>query len=197
MKRILPLLSLALLMSWGCFLRKSSVTPPAPPAPAAAPAEVAAPPAVTPPPIAIPPAPLESAPIAKTITTPSSLEVGELNFQIGNYLQAIRAYDAYLGDNPKSKDRDKALFHLGLSRALANDQTRNLRRAEAAFRRLILEFPDSIYKNQAEFILGLQGQIEKLRTDVKERDEKIRKLSEELQVLKEIDMQRRPSRPKE
>jgi TolA-binding protein len=197
MKRILPLLSLALLMSWGCFLRKSSVPTPTPPTPAASPAKVAAPPAVTPPPIAPQPAPPESAPIAKTINPPSSLELGELNFQIGNYLQAIQAYDAYLRGNPKSKDSDKALFHLGLSRALANDQNRNLRRAEAAFRRLILEFPDSSYRDQAELILGLQSQIDKLHADVKDRDEKIRKLSEELQVLKEIDMQRRPSRPKE
>jgi hypothetical protein len=197
MKRIFPLLSLVLVMSWGCFFRKSSVTIPSPPAPAPAPAAVAPPPAITPPLIALQPAPLESAPIAKTITTPSGLELGELNFQIGNYLQAIRAYDSYLRSNPKSKDRDKALFHLGLSRALANDQNRNLRRAEAAFRRLILEFPDSIYKDQAEFILGLQGQIDKLHADVKDRDEQIRKLSEELQALKEIDMQRRPSRPKQ
>ena len=46
-------------------------------------------------------------------------------------------------------------------------------------------------------ILGLQGQIEKLRVDIKERDERIRRLSEELRKLKAIDMQRRPSRPKE
>ena len=75
------------------------------------------------------------------------------------------------------------------------DSNRDLRKAEAVFRQLIAEFPSSHYKSQAEFILGLQVQIDKLRSDVKERDDRIKKLSEELKVLKEIDLQRRPSRP--
>ena len=120
-----------------------------------------------------------------------------MNFQLGNYAQAARSFEAYLSASSKSKNRDQALFHLGLSRILANDSGRDLRQADAAFRRLITEFPESKYKDQAEFILGLQAQIERLRSDVKERDEKIKRLSEELQKLKEIDMQRRPSRTPE
>jgi len=53
------------------------------------------------------------------------------------------------------------------------------------------------YKSQAEFILMLQAQIEALKSDVKKREMRIKQLSEELQKLKEIDMQRRPSRPPE
>ena len=190
------MLSLALLvLSWGCLFRKSSsVTVPSPPPPTP-PAE-AAPAAVTPR-IGLPPAPLESAPIAKTITLPlSNLELGEMYFQVGNYPQAAKALDASVRD-PKAKDRDRALFLLGFSRALAGDNSRDLRHAEAHWKRLISEFPNSIYKGPAEFLLGLQAQIEKLRSDAKERDEKIKNLSEELQVLKDIDLQRRPSRPKE
>jgi methyl-accepting chemotaxis protein len=47
----------------------------------------------------------------------------------------------------------------------------------------------------AELILGLQAQIEKLKSDVKERDDRIKRLSDELQKLKDIDMQHRPTRP--
>jgi tetratricopeptide (TPR) repeat protein len=195
-KRIFPLIFLALLMSWGCF-RKSSVKTPSPPKPAAGRGKAAPPPAVTPPAIVRLPAPLESASIPKTITTPGNLELGELYFQVGKYSQAAKALEAGLSSDPNSKDSDRYLFHLGLSHALASDSDRNLRRAEAAFRRLILAFPDSIYKNQAEFILGLQAQIDKLSADVSERDERIKKLSKELQVLKDIDLQRRPSRPNE
>jgi tetratricopeptide (TPR) repeat protein len=191
MRRILPLLSLALLASWGCFSKKTAVPTP-PPSARAEPA----PPAVTPT-IARQPAPLESAPIDRTINSPSNLELGEMNFQVGNYSRAARAYEAFLRNNPKSKHRDQALFHLGLSRALADDNSRDLRRAEAVFKRLIAEFPDSLYRKEAEFILGLQSQIDKLRADAIEREQKIKKLSEELQVLKDIDLQRRPSRPKE
>jgi tetratricopeptide (TPR) repeat protein len=198
-RKLLLLLLLVLLVSWGCFPGKKTATVKAPtpePVPAATPE--AAPSAVTPP-AAIPslPAPLESAPLSKTITAPNYLELGEMNFQLGNYPQAIKAYEAYLSGNPKGKNRDLALFHLGLSRALAGDSNRDMRQAEAAFRRLISEFPTTQYRNQAEFILGLQVQIDKLKADLKEREDKIKKLSDELQALKDIDLQRRPSRPKE
>jgi outer membrane protein assembly factor BamD (BamD/ComL family) len=129
---------------------------------------------------------------------PNFFEMAELNFLSGDYKQASKAFETFLKTAPKSKDHDQALFHLGLSRALANDSSRDLRQAFIAFRRLIAEFPHSPYRGQAEFIIGLQGQIEKLRADVKERDEKIKKLGDELQTLKQIDLQRRPStKPKE
>lgn len=194
MRRTLLFLFLALLvLSSGCQ-RKSSVRVPSAPAPKAPP-DAAAPTAVTP---KTWPAPLESSPIAKVITgSPGNLELGKLYFRLGKYTQAAKELDVvYLNSNPDAKDRDEALFLIGLCRALAGDG-RDLHQAEAAFKRLISEFPNSVYKSQAEFLLGLQAQIDKLRTDVKERDEKTKSLSEELQVLKEIDLQRRPSRPKE
>lgn len=89
------------------------------------------------------------------------------------------------------------MFKWGLSLVLAGDSSRDLRQSQAILKRLISEYPTSQYKDQAEFILSLQVQIEKLRMDLKERDDKIKKLSDELQALKDIDLQRRPSRPKE
>jgi len=187
-----------LLLSWGCH-KKSSVAVPPPVKAAAAPeAESSAPSAITP---RVPkpntPAPLEPAPLPKTITAPSNFEVGEINFRAGNYRQAARSFEDFLKANPESATRDQALFHLGLSRCLAGDSGRDLRQAEAAFKRLIVEFPNSQYRNQAELILGLQAQIDKLKSDVKDRDDKIKQLSEELLKLKEIDLKRRPSRPPE
>ena len=120
-----------------------------------------------------------------------------MNFRLGNYQKAIKAYEAYLSANPKSRSRDQALFHLGLARALAVDTSRDMRQADAAFKRLISEFPRSQYKDQAELILGLHVQFDKLKLDLKEREDRIKKLSEELQALKDIDLQRRPSRPPE
>ena len=67
--------------------------------------------------------------------------------------------------------------------------------AGVAFRNVVAQFPDCPYRAEAEVILGLQGQIERLKNDAKEREEKLEQLSEELQKLKEIDLQRRPSRP--
>ena len=192
MRRAFLFIPMSLLLLCGCH-RKSSPVIPAGPTQPVGPMEPA-PEAVTPAP-APKPAPFEPAPLPKTIMTPNNLELGEMNFQLGNYRQAIKAFEAFLSANPKSQKRDRALFYLGLSRALASDSSRDLRQSEIAFRRLIAEFPTNPFRSQAEFILGLQVQIEKLRSDVKDRDEKIKKLSEELQTLKNIDLQRRPSRP--
>ena len=186
------MIPMALLLSWGCSKKSPVASPAAPPAAAAPPAS--APAAVTPIP-APEPAPLESAPLPKTITEPSNLDLCGMNFQLGNYRQAAKACDAFLRNNTKSAKVDQALFYLGLSRALAPDSSRDLRQTELAFKRLISEFPKSPYRRQAEYILGLQVQIDKLRSDVKEQEERIKKLSDELQALKQIDLGRKPSQP--
>ncbi len=183
------LILLLLLIPSGCH-RKTAV-------PVAAPTRSAGPPAAVTP--TLPqhrrPVALEPAPIPGKISVPSDLELGELNFQLGEYSRAALLYESFLRENPKSRDRDKALFHLALSHSLAGDPNRDWGLTAAALRRLIAESPESPYRDQAEFILRLQEQIEKLRSDVRERDERIKRLSEELQRLKEIDMQRRPTRP--
>jgi hypothetical protein len=192
------MLILSILMVSGCR-KKSTVSMPTPaPAPSANVGNTTPPSAIIPGTPSLPGAESTSAAtLPKIVPMPNYFESAERSFQAGDYRQAIQTYETFFKTTPKSKDSDQALFHLGLSRALANDSTRDLRQAEAAFRRLIAEFPQSPYRSQAEWILGLQGQIDKLRIDVKERDEKIRRLSEELHKLKTIDMQRRPSKTKE
>jgi tetratricopeptide (TPR) repeat protein len=195
MRSIFTVLFLVIMVTWGCHRKPSVPTPP--PAPASPVSAEAAPPAVTPSHIEPEPAPPDPPSEAKEIPEPGNLELGEMNFKAGNYRQSARAYEAFLRNNPESKDRDRAWFYLGLSHIQASDSSRDASKAEKAFRQLIKDFPDSIYKSQAAFILGLLAQVDKLRLDIKDRDERIKKLSEELQVLKEIDLQRRPSRPKE
>jgi len=198
MRRIIYLVSLVLLFSWGCHKKSTVISPVVPPVKPPITTSATPPPAVTPPMPAPPkPAPLEPALIPAKITIPSSLDLGEMNFQTGKYTQAAKFYDDFLTIDPKPEKRDLALFHLGLSRALANDSSRDTRLAEAAFKRLISECPTSPYRSQAEYILGLQQQVDKMRSDLKDREERLKKLSEELQKLKEIDLQRRPSRPPE
>ncbi len=168
---------LLVLLSWGCQKKSTVVTPPFP--------------EITPAP------PSKPAPSPKPNTASSRFEVGETHFKAGNYRQAIQSFEAFLLGNPKSTRRDQALFYLGLSRLLASDSSRDQSQADAAFSRLIKEFPQSQYRNQAELILGLHAQIERLRADVKERDDRIRQIRDELRRLKEIDLQRRPTRPPE
>lgn len=152
-----------------------------------------APSAITPPEPRVTAEPPEP-PRSEAAATPEILVEAERNFAAGNYRQAAKAFEKFLNAFPKSADRDRALLHFGFSLALSGDD-RDTLQAEAALRRLITEFPKSPYRRQAEWILNLKTQIEQLQSDVRERDERIRQLSDELRKLKSIDLGRRPSRP--
>ncbi len=188
----ISILALVLLASPSCH-RKTPVPPP-PSTSSESALMKSPPPAITP--DAIPPeqAPLEPEPLPLKIDRPSSFDLGEMSFQLGNYAEAAKFYETFLNTYPKAPGRDAALLHYALCRALAGDSSRDLNQTEAALRKLATEFPKSRLRDQAAFILGLMAQTDKLRLEVKERDEKNKRLSEELQKLKEIDMQRRPSR---
>ncbi len=149
---------------------------------------------------------------------PSSLEIANESFDSGLYDEAARSYEAYLNEDAAAADHDQALFKLGLSYALAGKIPEDFNRAQIQLRTLVTQFPRSRYRPEAEYILSLQTDIEKLRLGlreneegirsrdtmiherderIKERDEKIRRLTQELERMKKIDLERRPSRPPE
>ena len=200
MIRISPYINILMclmLVAGGCH-KKPSVPAPAPPPDTTSSSAKAAPAAVIPAEAeAESMSPADPATLPNAVGAKNPFDLGQRNFRTGKYQQAARAFEEFLSANPKSANRDEALFYAGLSHLLASDAGRNARSAEAAFKRLIAEFPNNAYSNQAALILALQDQVEKLKADVKERDEKIKRLAEELQKLKNIDMQRRPSRPPE
>jgi TolA-binding protein len=183
---------LILLLGLGAEGCRKEVVPAAPELP---PPEkfVPAPSAITPPePLISPELPEPPRP---EITAPPEIFVeAERNFAAGNYRQAANAFEKFLNNFPKDVARDSALFHFAFSLALSGGD-RDLIQTEAALRRLILEFPKSPYRHQAEWILSLKAQVERLQSYVRDRDERIRQLSEELNKLKSIDLERRPSRP--
>jgi len=193
MRRAIPvILTLGILLSWACHERiivypparvpdtsssQTGTTSPAKPATATGPYS------------------LDPDSPEKSISSASGLDSGEINFRQGKYLQAIQDYEAYLENNPQSELKDRILFNIGLSRVLSPEPDRNLHGAEITLKQLIAEFPDSGYKNPAELILGLIAEVEQLNQDVKTRNTKINRLQEEMNRLKEIDLNRRPSRP--
>ena len=192
----LPMLALAFLLPLFSGCRKKIAVPnPVPVENSAKLPADSAPPAITPPiPEPSVPAPVEPVIEPKVAATPTSLDLGDASFQARNYVKAARYYYDYLRTYPKSADRDGVLFRLGLSLAM-DSSGRNMRRVEEVLKRLVTEFPGSPYRSPAEFILGLQSQVESLKEDIKEKEARIKLLTEELQKLKEIDLQRRPSRP--
>jgi tetratricopeptide (TPR) repeat protein len=190
MRRVISvILSLMTLMSWACH-EKIIVHPP-PRMPEASSPQTAA---VTPSKPSIPSS-LDPASPVKSIPPLTRLDIGDLYFRQGKYPRAIQEYEAGLKSNPQSESKDRILFNIGLSYALSSRSDRNLSGAKTTLKKLITEFSGSLYKSQAELILGLIAQVEQLNLDVKTRDSKIDRLQEELNRLKEIDMKRRPSRP--
>jgi len=126
---------------------------------------------------------------------PDFFEVGQGYFAKGDFAKAAQAYEIYLRDNFSPANGDEALLRLALTHALPESSVRDMPKALALLQRIVKSFPQSPFAAQAEFILGLQREVERLRFDVGRRDDRIRQLSEELEQLKQIDMNRRPTRP--
>ena len=194
---LLPLFAAAFLLSSSSGCRQKTAVPVTAPVSQATKLKAdSAPMAITPKVSVMPVSePVEPITKAKVAAPPSSLDLGEANYQARKYANAARLFEAYLQKNPTSSDRDMVLFRLGMSLALADNSTEDMRRAEQTLKRLVAEYPASPFREPAEAILYLQSQIESLKADLKEKDAKLKLLSEELQKLKEIDLQRRPSSP--
>jgi len=137
------------------------------------------------------------APSKNDIPELGRLNEGDKHFLEGNYPQAIKDYWAYLENNPQTELRESVLFNIGLSYALSPKPDRNLPGAKNTLKELVYEFPNSEYRSLVELIGGLITQIEQLNQDFRKQDSRIVQLQEELKKLKEIDLQRRPSRPSE
>ena len=162
-------------------------------------------------------------PAAAAPATPNPLEQAERYFESGDYLNAAVAYEGYLRERPDGKDRDRALYRLGLCLALPSNPSQNPDQAIAYLEELSTQYPKSSYKPEAELISALereildlhvivtkrqqqvddmsrqidglreqQGSLDQLRADLKDREDRIHQLSQELEKLKAIDLQRRP-----
>lgn len=128
---------------------------------------------------------------------PAELVNADVYFGLGEYPEAIREYEAYTAKNPDDANVDRALLNIGLSHALASGSDRNLQGAKSSLNRLIKKFPGSRYRGEASLILDLIAQVERLDRNMRARTAQIKRLEDELQRLKEIDLKRRPPRPAE
>jgi len=185
------------LLVWIAACHKQPVQPVVPAPPAAAPPE-----APRTPPLPVPnewpelplPPPLLLAPPEPPV--PRSFRDGKASFQKGKYDEAIRQLEKYVREDPTLQFKDEALFTLGMAHALACPQAECRTRAATQFRRLVSLFPKSPYSPEATFILSLQYEVEKTKTELKTTDEKLKRLTDELERLKKIDLERQPARIK-
>jgi hypothetical protein len=130
------------------------------------------------------------APPVEPVPDPSPLEAADLDFDTGNYAQAVRAYEDYVKDFRFGNERDHALFRLGLIFASPGPE-RDWNRAAIYMKQLAEEHPFSPLKPSAAVILSLYTEVTQLRTDSLHRDVRIKQLTTELEKLKKIDAERR------
>ena len=138
--------------------------------------------ASSPPPPPPPPPPKLAAP-----PPPSSFEIGQNYFAKGDYARAAEAYETYLRQDAPPGNQDQALYRLALTYALVESPIRDMPKALNLLQSLVNQFPSSSFKPQAEFILSLEGELEKLRSDVTNRDERIRELSQEASLVLDLE----------
>jgi tetratricopeptide (TPR) repeat protein len=134
---------------------------------------------------------------SKFPSVPAELLNAEVYFGLGEYPEALREYEAYMTNNPDAASLDRILLNVGLCYALASGSARNLSAAKISLNRLIKEYPGSQYRGEASLILDLIAQVERLDRNMRARNAQIKRLEDELQRLKEIDLKRRPPRPSE
>jgi outer membrane protein assembly factor BamD (BamD/ComL family) len=119
------------------------------------------------------------------------LDQADRAFVAGNYDEAARAYENYLRVTPFGGLRDEALFHLALAYALRPAPSTDWQRAAMIFKQLIDEYPNSPLKSPAYLILSLRTELDQSSADAKQRDQRIKQLTTELDRLKKIDADRR------
>jgi hypothetical protein len=161
--------------------------------PVAAAPTVASPPVVpraTPPPVVAPgPEPLPR--VAPPPPDALPLEQASHAFTIGNYDDAARSYETYLRTNPSGRYRDEALFYSALIYLSRPVPKTDWQRGSATLKQLIEEHPNSPFRAPATMILSLRAEIDQAASDVRQRDQKIKQLTTELDRLKKIDADRR------
>jgi hypothetical protein len=110
-----------------------------------------------------------------------TMTAADKRFSAGEFLQAAQAYETYLQAGPDVPNRDRAIFRLAISYALAGGEQENFRKTQSLLRTLFTQYPESQYKSVSQYILSLQAEIDLLRVDIREQEDRIREQDASLQ----------------
>ena len=168
----------------------------APPQPVSKPVPAAAPLITVPkiwPDLPLPPAGI---PLPPEPSIAVSFREGEARFNDGKYKEAILAYERYIREDPTTLFKPEAMFKLGMAHALLCSASECRANAISQFKRLVSLFPKSSYSDQARVILNLQNDIDRMRAEGRNQEEKIKSLTDDLERLTKIILERQPARIK-
>lgn len=177
-------LSVGLAVAAGCHNKRVPI----------APLPAAAPPVPAPAPVPAPPEPAPAPTVVVATIPPSlvALDQADRAFNAGSYDEAARGYQTFLRIAPPgSEQTDRALFQLGLTYVLRPAPATDWASAATTFKQLQDEHPNSHLRAQANLILSLRTEVDQVGADLRQREQRIKQLTTELDRLKKIDADRR------
>jgi len=122
---------------------------------------------------------------------PAALVEAESAFDSGDYARAASSYETYLQSKPQPADMDGILFRFAVAQSLSAIPAREAA-SNDTFRQLTKEYSASSYALSARRILDFRDKLATARqSELKSKDDKIRQLNDELDILKKADSGRR------
>lgn len=122
----------------------------------------------------------------------SPLAEADLAFASGDLAAATQAYEACLAEGLAGGEADRLLFRLGMLYSAPDSPVADRPRGQKLLARLVAHYPDSPYRDQARYVLDLEGRILGLRVDLQRRHLQAAELEARLVEL-ELTLQDRTS----
>lgn len=126
---------------------------------------------------------------------PNYLEIGNNHFDEGDFSEAADAFSVYLILSPDGQDRDKALFRLALTHAFPSSPVYDAPQAVAELRELLSTFPASPMCPEAQLLLDLNDEADRLRNEqdrlraeIQDREQRIAALGQQLQNVQNAEL---------
>lgn len=127
----------------------------------------------------------------------SLLEEAEARFEAGDYRAAESLFVQYLESRQPDRDgqTDRALWGLAMVNLLPESPIRDRERALVALDRLVEAHGGTVRGAQARWVRSLLQELEQIQTQVDAQERLLLQLTETVEQLRRIDLNRRPPRP--
>ena len=117
---------------------------------------------------------------------------GERLLAEGDLDEAIEAFQGYLAFGGSEDGSARALWGLGLSFLVPDEETHDPERGLRALDTLVDDHPLTLQGQQAQWLRGLIMELGQARAIAREQEQLIEQLSEMVEQLRRIDLDRRP-----
>ncbi len=115
-----------------------------------------------------------------------SLREAEVLYAKGDYRGALKEYRKALDASVRSRDR--ALFYMGVIYSSPKYPERDYQKSLDAFQMLVKEFPESVYRGEAERVSALLREILSKDRKMKALRKQVNMLEAQIERMKEIDL---------